>query len=328
MINAFLILFFLISSCLSLAFGSASFSIFDIFQHDHLVYQKIFFMRCLNLCQVAFAGGMLSLCGNVLQRILKNPLADPFILGISAGGTCFIALLSLFESTPLLLAINSFFPIHFFWSFFGCLFAFSLLFILKKKIPHQLDESVYPLVGIILNSLFSSVLTFCLALAGPAQLSQIHMWLMGSVEPVLWPHLIFVVCLSLPSVIFLFRSAGKIEFLSFGDDFAKAEGIDPFSFRKNLLFSVCLLISLCVCLAGPIGFVGLVVPHLVKKYCRTTVRLEWLQTFFAGASLLILADLLSRTLFSPAQVPVGAFTALIGAPVFCLILFKSRVPHE
>lgn len=279
------------------------------------------------MLEVIFVGSCLALCGNVLQKILRNPLADPFVLGISAGGTFFSAsfvLLGLSSYSLCFFKIASFFPIQSVFSFLGCLVAFLFLLFGKKRIPHADDEYVFVLLGVILNAVCSSVLMLLIALADPSELSQIHGWLIGSIQPIRLSQISAMFLVAALPFVFILKQSSQMNLLLFGDEFARSAGIQPEHLRNRLIFSICALISLAVCISGAIGFLGLIVPHFIKRAHHVSVLQENILCVIAGSILLLFADVMSRSLLAPAEIPIGVFTALFGAPAFCFFLFQKK----
>ncbi|MES2614719.1 MAG: iron ABC transporter permease [Bdellovibrionota bacterium] len=272
------------------------------------------------------AGAILALCGGVLQKILKNPLADPFILGISSGGSCFAALFVLlnFSSFFYLTNLNKYFPLQSIVSLLGCLFSFYFINKFRKKIKAQHQEYSYLIIGIILNAFFSAVLMITISLADQTQLSQIHNWLVGCLQPVSVIQIMFLILACTPCIFLILKEAPFLNYLLFGDDFAKSLGVNPEKIRNKLIFLICILISIVVSISGAIGFIGLIVPHYVRKMHKGTVFNELVLTMICGSIVLVIADLLSRVLLAPSQLPIGIFTALIGAPSLAFILLRER----
>jgi iron complex transport system permease protein len=169
------------------------------------------------------------------------------------------------------------------------------------------------------------MLILLVAVAGPSELSQIHGWLIGTMQPINLVQLFFLFLLASLPVLFILKNSNQLNLLLFGDEFAKSLGVDPIRLRRSMIFGVCILVSIAVSISGAIGFIGLIVPHFVKKWRRGSALMQCFLSMLIGSSLLIFADMLSRILFSPAQLPIGVFTALLGAPVFCFILLQRRI---
>lgn len=319
-------LFVLFISCfLDVYFGSVSIN-FSHFSSLDEFSLKIIEIRTTEMFQALMAGAILSLCGGVLQKILKNPLADPFILGISSGGSCFSAIFVLLNLSSFfyLSQFDKFFPLQSLVSLVGCLFAFSFINYFKNKIKSHHAEYSYLIIGIILNSFFAAVLMITISFADQSQLSQIHNWLIGSLQPISASQMATLILICTPCVIFIIKEAPILNHLVFEDEFSKSLGVNPEKIRNKLIFLICILISVVVSISGAIGFIGLIVPHYVRKLHKSNVAKEFILTMICGAIVLVIADLLSRVILSPSQMPIGIFTALIGAPALAFILLKGN----
>jgi iron complex transport system permease protein len=213
-------------------------------------------------------------------------------------------------------------PIQPIFAFFGCVFSFLIIFYMRKKILNVQDEFTYIIIGIILNSFFSSLLLVIFTVAKPSQLLEIQNYLIGNIQQC--SSMQITVCYII--VIFvmykLLNYVKYLDILLFGDEFSKSMGVDPAHLRKKIIFLICILISIVIVLSGSIAFIGLIIPHIIKRIHRFSSQFEVILSMILGAIVLINADTLSRTLFSPAQLSIGIFTAILGAPLLSYILFK------
>lgn len=315
--------------------------------------QAIFELRFSRILACVGLGAGLALCGSVLQRLLRNPLADPYILGLSAGGTTAAVLGSL--AGPALLvgwlsprqqpstapgdsvqaaATEGVFSLVSWlgkwgvsWvslcALAGALLTLGALLALRRRLRH-LDESfALPLAGLLLNAFFGATLMLVVALASPAQISEAQRWMLGSVRAVSASELVFLgVCMGTAGG-FLLRQAVAIQALAFGDEFATSLGFAARRVRLQALLALAVMVSAAVTLAGSVGFVGLIVPHVaLRLHVRSSVALEWKASALLGASALVLADTLARTVALPAELPVGIFTAVLGVPALAAILWQ------
>ncbi|WP_338637772.1 iron ABC transporter permease [Spirobacillus cienkowskii] len=315
----------MLSCMFNLYFGSINFkSFFNLYIESHELFGKILKLRVINLMQVVLVGATLPLCGYILQKLLRNPLADPFILGVSSGGTFFSALfLMVYPLIPIYYSsLFNVFPIQPIFAFVGCVFSFLIIFYMRKKILNVQDEFTYIIIGIILNSFFSSLLLIIFTVAKPSQLLEIQNYLIGNIQQCSSIQLIF--CYIIVSFIIykLLNYVKYLDILLFGDEFAKSIGVDPTHLRKKIIFLICIIISIVIVLSGSIAFIGLIIPHIIKRIHRFSSQFEVILSMILGAIVLINADTLSRTLFSPAQLSIGIFTAILGAPLLSYILFK------
>jgi iron complex transport system permease protein len=287
---------------------------------------KILQIRCVEVLQAILAGAILSLCGGVLQKVLKNPLADPFILGISSGGSFAAALFVLLNFSSYFYFINfeKYFPLQSLVSILGCFLSFLIIIFFKNKIKSENKEYSYLIIGIILNSFFSALLMIIVAIADQSQLGQIHYWLIGSLQPISLVQILTLIIVCFPCILFILHKSFILNHLMFGDEFAKSLGVDACRIRNKLILVVCILIAIVVSISGAIGFIGLIVPHYIKKLHKTSLLEELILIMIFGSIILVIADLLSRIILPPSQLPIGIFTALIGAPSLALILLREN----
>lgn len=325
----FYYLFILIVSCvLSIFYGSVDFANLNfLYFSNNEVFYKIIILRLKGLLHAIFVGSILSLSGYVLQKILRNPLADPFILGISSGGVCFASIFIVFNSATIYLN----FPIFFIFSaqsifaFLGCFLSFLILLIMRKKVKIDNDEYIYPVIGVVINTFFSSILMMIFTVAKPERMSEIHNFLIGTLQPISFNQLFFLVIISIYPLINILKNSKYFDGMLFGDDFSKSLGIDAEKIRNKSILMICILISVVVSTSGVIAFIGLIIPHIVRKIHRFETHFECVFCMLFGAIILVNADTLSRTLFSPSHLSVGIFTALIGAPMLSFIILKRKI---
>ncbi len=268
---------------------------------------------------LGFLVGMaLSVSGCVFQALLRNPLADPHILGVSSGGAlgavCATAL-----GIPLFFGSIITIPL---FSFSGSLAAIFIVYQLSKR---KGALSIYSLllVGVILNSFFISIVIFIETIVSADQLAGIFFWLLGSLSQFHDP-IIKVVCLVVFGGTFvLFLQARKINLLTLGEDKAKSLGVNIESTKAVCFICASIITGLSVAVSGLIGFVGLVVPHIVRLIFGPDHRIVLPVSAFMGGIFLVISDTLARTVLMPQELPVGVVTSFIGAPFF-IILLKKR----
>lgn len=255
-------------------------------------------------------GGLLALAGSLMQVLLRNPLADPYVLGIS-GGAGVGALLTL------LLGVASLTPLG---ALIGALAAMALVFGLSHG-DGSWTQTRLLLTGVIVASGCGALVSLILSIAPEHKLHGMLFWLMGDLAQVhsAWlplGGLAVLLCCALP----LTRD---LNVLGRGQDTAQALGVNVPRLRRWVYFLASAATALTVTSAGSIGFIGLVVPHLVRLACGADLRLQLPASVLAGGGLLVLADTAARTLIDPQQLPVGVLTALIGVPVFLFLLQRS-----
>lgn len=259
-------------------------------------------------------GAGLALAGAVMQALTRNPLADPYLLGLSSGA-------ALGAVTMLLVGAALLMPIG---AFFGALGALAL----ALGIAHLLGGATPSraiLAGICISALASAATSFLIFWSATGDsYREILSWLMGSLSGALWSDVLLVAAALLVCSPIILFSARALDALVFGDTSAASLGINVNQLRWTLLIATALLTGTMVAVGGAIGFVGLVVPHAVRLVtgARHRALLPW--TMVVGAIVMLWADTLARTLFDPRELPVGIVTALVGAPAFFLILLRYR----
>ncbi|MFH1872937.1 MAG: iron ABC transporter permease [Pseudomonadota bacterium] len=260
----------------------------------------------------AFAcGGLLALAGALMQVLLRNPLADPYVLGIS-GGAAVGALLAMLAGLALAL-INLF-------AFAGAFAAMLMVFGLARG-DGSWTQTRLLLTGVIVAAGCSAVVALILSVAPEHQLRSMLFWLMGDLSHAgtPWPALL-VLALGLAAALPLSRD---LNLLARGDLIARTLGVRVRGLRGAVYVLASLLTAVAVTTAGSVGFVGLVVPHLVRLAVGNDQRVLLPAAALAGGSLLVIADTLARTLVAPQQLPVGVLTALLGVPVFLYLLSRQ-----
>ena len=280
----------------------------------------IWHIRLPRIFMAVIAGAGLAVCGTAMQATVQNPLADPYILGISAGasfGATFAILLGAASyAYGLGIAI---------WAFAGAL-ASSLLVMLLSNLGGSSSTVKMILAGTIATALFSAFSSLIIYLADNAEgIRTITFWTMGSLASAKWSNL------ALPSAgvflcsMFFLLQCRKLNTLLLGEEAATALGIDLSKVRRNNLIIAALMTGLITAVCGVIGFVGLVIPHIVRGFIGSDHRRLLPAAMLVGALFLIWADVLTRTALPSGELPIGIITALIGAPFFMYILFKSSL---
>ncbi len=271
-------------------------------------------IRLPRVLLAAVTGATLALGGLVFQALLRNPLAEPYILGVS-GGSAIGAILGM-------LAGLAPFPGVAVAAFGGSLLVLLLLLLLSGRGMLAGREALL-LGGVMLNAFCGAVIMFLISLSSNEQVRHILFWLMGDLSmftPAQAPILLGV----LPSFLLILALARPMNLLLLGRDNAAALGVNVRLVSALLLGATTLMVSLVVCQAGLIGFVGLVVPHVLRLLIGSDHRLLAPASILGGASYLILCDLLARSLPAQGEMPVGIVTALVGAPLFIFLLWRAR----
>ncbi len=268
-------------------------------------------------------GCALASSGAVMQGLFRNPLADPGLLGISSGAALAVALTIVMPfALPPLLALYS----HMISAFVGSL-AISLIVFTLSRFGHG-GLSRLLLAGIAINALCGAAVGVLSYISDDQQLRQFSLWSMGSLGQAQWPTLAVASSLILPACIATFFMSRRLNILQLGEEDAHYLGVNVRRTQLQLLLLSALLVGAAVAVSGVIGFIGLVIPHLLRM--RIGADHRWLLpgSAMAGACLLLLADTLARTLVAPAEMPVGLITSIIGGPYFLWLILRPGVPRN
>ncbi len=257
-------------------------------------------------------GGSLAVCGAALQSVVRNPLADPFLLGLSGGaGLGAVLAVALHLGTAWALPASA---------FAGALGAVWLVYRLALVTGSLLDGRLLILSGVVVGAFTASIMGAVLAVSPAAELRNALLWLMGGLSGASWQSLsIFAAYAAVPLVV-IFAAARPLDLLSLGEEPAQFLGADVGRLRRRLYLTASLLTAAAVAVSGIIGFVGLVVPHAVRMRWGHVHRALLPAAFLLGGALLVVADAVARTAFAPVELPVGVVTALVGVPVFAALV--------
>ncbi|SDW17939.1 iron complex transport system permease protein [Marinococcus luteus] len=264
-------------------------------------------------------GGALGLAGAVFQGLLRNPLADPYTLGVSSGSSLgAVAVLYFGWQIPLLGGFTL--PAV---SIICGFLTLAVLLLFVYSVERAVRTETMILAGIIITAFLSAFMSLLIAFSGE-ELRQIIQWLLGSVSRRGWDYFQLIVPCLLAGVLLLLPQARALNAFAFGEDSASSVGVNVPRTRLLLLIGASVLTGGAVAVSGTIGFVGLVIPHMIRLLWGPDHKHLLPLSFGGGAVFLMLADLIARTAAAPAEVPVGVITALAGAPVFALLLFYQR----
>lgn len=290
---------------------------------DQAVWQIVVHIRLPRVFAVALVGGVLAITGAVMQGLFRNPLVDPGIVGVTSGAS-FAATLSIVLGGVILpsffSATNDFaLPIA---SFIGAWLMVLVLYFVAKR-GGVLNIASMLLIGIALGALTGALTGLLTFIADDNQLRSIAFWNLGSMAVFDWQKLTILTVVSLFALPLLWRNAHILNALMLGENVAGHLGFDVERAKKQQIMLVALLVGVCVAFSGGIGFVGLVVPHIVRGLLGSNHRLVLPASFLFGATLLSLSDLVARTIVSPAELPIGILTALIGAPFLGFLVWRG-----
>ncbi len=294
--------------------GSASLGISKIFDPTVVDYTIFWDIRVPRILMAAIAGAVLGICGAAYQAMFSNPLAEPYLLGVSSGA----ALGAVFAMAS---GLSWFISPLFAFIFAGI----AILFVYKMALANSsISTTRLILAGVMLNTLCGALIMLILALSPDKNLQNIIFWLMGDLSNTPYITVMIAVLAGTAGIVFIYNQAMKLNIMALGDEQAIVLGIDTDRVKLIIFISSSLMIAGIVSFVGLIGFVGLIVPHIIRLLSGPDNRLLLPLSGFGGAIFLVICDTLSRTLIAPSELPIGVITALIGAPLF-LYLLRGRV---
>ncbi|HAU34065.1 MAG TPA: ABC transporter permease, partial [Lysinibacillus sp.] len=260
-----------------------------------------------------------AIAGAAFQGLLKNPLADPYTLGISSGASVGAVMTIFFNiSIPVvgLYALPTF-------SMIGAIITMVIVMSFARVVDRSLKMETLILTGVIFSSFLGSLISLMIALSGE-ELRQVIGWLLGSVSMRGWPYVQMIIPFVIVGSLMLWTQRRELNVLLYGEERAKHLGVNVKKSKYLILVGGSMLTGAAVAVSGTIGFVGLVVPHMTRMIWGSDHRHLLPLSFFNGATLLIICDLVARTIILPRELPIGVITAFIGAPVFSYIFYKQR----
>ncbi len=299
-------------------FGMDFISPFGLNSHP-LLKTIVVSLRIPRVLAAFIAGSGLSLCGMMFQAMFKNPLADPFTLGISSGASCGAA-------ATILLGLNgAFFSITYIsvGAFAGAAMAMFCVFLLSS-FQRAASAITTLLAGIAISFLFSSMLMFMQYLSSLRDSFHIVRWLMGGIEVFGYDQIISMLPFYILGIILIFLKLPVLDQLLAGDDLAQTRGVEIKQTKSVLLFAATVIVGSIVAVCGPIGFVGLMIPHICKMIFKTKHVVLGPACFLSGGIFLVICDTVSRIIIAPAEMPVGVITAMLGGPFFLWLLFFKK----
>jgi iron complex transport system permease protein len=275
-------------------------------------------VRQLRLPRVLLAfvvGGSLGVSGAALQALVRNPLADPYLLGLS-GGAGLGAVLGLAAgiASPWIMPIMA---------FAGAIGAIAVVYRLSLVQGHRLDPRILLLAGVVVGSFAAAIMTGIISLSDATQLRNAFLWLLGGFGGASWPALATYTVYAVLPLLLLFRSSRALDLLALGEEPARHLGLDAERTKRIVYLSAGLLTAAAVSVCGIIGFVGLVVPHIMRRLVGPIHRVLLPAVFVGSGTFLVLSDVVARSAVRPLELPVGVVTALIGVPLFAVLLRRT-----
>jgi iron complex transport system permease protein len=287
---------------------------------DNVDAQIFFIARLPRTLAGALVGSLLASAGVVFQGLLRNPLATPFTLGVSAGAALGAMLAITFAPTLALAGV----PAAPLASFAGSILAVGVVYLLASARHRGLSTNTLLLAGVTMNAFFSALILFVQYFADFTDTFRILRWLMGDLDVSSYTPLVSTLPLVAVSITAFAWLARPLNLLSLGPDAAESRGLDVTRAQRVAFVSASLATGAAVSIGGPVGFIGIVVPHLVRLMVGADHRVVLPASALFGAAFLVACDVVSRTVLAPLELPVGIITALIGGPFFLWLLVRRR----
>ncbi len=284
---------------------------------DPTVRAIVLDLRLPRAVLAALIGAALAVAGTVFQALLRNPLAEPYILGVSGGAAVAAVAVIGFAGAVAAWAL----PLA---AFLGGIGAIILVFRIAASVGSALDTRVLLLAGVVVGAFFNAVILLLLTLADVETFRSAVFWMMGSLASATWSSVLLLAAYTLPSLALLLALARPLNLMAVGEETALYLGTPVERVKRVAYVVASLLVAGGVAVAGVIGFVGLIVPHALRLVWGGDHRFLLPGSALAGATFLLLADTAARTIAAPVELPVGVVTALVGVPVFVVLLTRRR----
>jgi iron complex transport system permease protein len=309
----------LASLVVGLAVGTVPLSVTDVWrglvQPDSAASAIVRDLRAPRVLLAFAVGGSLAVCGAALQAMIRNPLAEPYLLGLSGGaGLGAVLAIATHAAAPWAVPLAA---------FVGAIAAVAMVYRLSLVAGRRLDPRVLLLSGVVVGSFAGALMSAIIVLSPAAEIRNAFLWLLGGFGSASWESLgVFAAYAVLPLAVIGLR-ARSLDLLALGDETAHHLGADVERTRRLVYLCTALLTAASVATCGIIGFVGLVVPHAVRTVARPLHRTLLPLVFGIGGAFLVLSDVVSRTIVRPLELPVGVITALVGVPLFAMLLRRT-----
>jgi iron complex transport system permease protein len=313
-----LIIFTIFTVIVAPLVGTDKSSFFDLFSST--IGQQIFFdLRLPRIIFSFLVGFSLALIGVAFQALLQNGLATPYTLGVASGGAlgAVIAIKSGLIFTVFGFTTTTFFSVG------GSVLTILIIYSIAKS-RVGLSPLTLILTGVTISLLFSSLILFVHYLADFTETYRMIRWLMGGLQVTGWYYSIVLFPFVFLTFLYLFQKAVALNIISSGDEMALSKGVDVLRLQRNIFLVSSVLVGVIVAFAGPIGFIGLIIPHLIRLFIGADHRKLLIVAPIFGGSFLVWCDTLARTIISPAELPVGIITAMLGGPFFIWLLVKQK----
>lgn len=305
--------------------GSIPISLKDVFRIIFLrdgtetAYNIIWEIRLPRILAAVILGGALSVSGFLLQTFFGNPIAGPFVLGISSGAKLIVALTMIFLLGKSIVATSGVMIIA---AFTGSMISMGFVLLIAKKVNQM---SMLVISGIMIGYICSAVTDFVVTFADDSNIVNLHNWSMGSFSGTTWENVSTMTVVVMTALIITFLMSKPIGAYQLGEGYAQNMGVNIKAFRIALILLSSILSACVTAFAGPISFVGIAVPHLVKSLLKTSKPLLVIPAcFLGGAVFCLFCDLIARTVFAPTELSISSVTAVFGAPIVIYIMIHRK----
>ena len=306
--------------------GSVSISVKEIIDilffgntENTVAYNVIWKIRLPRLLLASLLGGALSLSGFLIQTFFRNPIAGPFVLGISSGAKMFLAIVTIlmngiFSRMPLSITVIS--------SFVGSLLSLLLVLLFTGRVKNM---SMLLVIGIMISYICSAVTDLLINFANESDIVNLTHWSLGSFSAASWQDVRISAYIIIPALIVVFLMSKPMSAYALGEEYSRSLGLNIKLFRVILILLTGVMSSCVVAFAGPISFVGIAVPHICRMLLKTSKPILMIPaSFFCGAFFCVICDLAARTLFSPTELSISTVTSVIGAPIVIWLMISRR----
>ncbi len=320
---ALLALAVLVAAVISVSFGASGLGPLDLWRTlagdaDPAVRTILLQLRLPRAVLAALVGGALGLSGCTFQALLRNPLAEPYVLGVSGGaavGAVSVFVTGLGVRMPWMLPLGA---------FLGAVAAMTLVLeIARRASPGGMDTRILILAGVVVGAFFNAVILLLLSMADIESFRSAIFWMMGNLSGADWGSTGLLAVLLVPAAAAVLSLARAFNVLSRGEEVAYYLGASVQRVKLTAYLAASLMVAASVAAAGVIGFVGLIVPHAVRLAWGNDHRLLLPASFLAGTAFLLLADTVARLVVAPAELPTGVVTAVVGVPFFVVLLMRG-----
>ncbi len=276
-------------------------------------------IRLPRICAAFIAGAALSLCGMALQAMFKNPLATPFTLGISSGAALGTAIYIISALPAAIMGISTITVASFTGAIGACMLVYGL-----TRAAKGFSVATMLLAGVVVNFFFSSIILLLQYMSDFTESFRIIHWLMGSINVTGFKTVLNMLIFTAGGSVIIWRLRNELNLMTISDEIAITRGVNLQKIRKILLLSTSIMVAGVVAFCGPIGFVGLIAPHICRLLVGADHKRLAPASMLFGAAFLGICDTIARTIITDAEIPVGVVTALLGGPFFVWLLIKGE----